>query len=637
MSAFKVFPCGANKAPLFKGWQAAATSDPETIAAWANLYREQLKWWGVPCGAANGILALDVDKKTNGFESLKNLELPKTMFQNTPSGGCHYLFKYPNDGNRYGNPVGFLPGLDARGEGGYICWYGANGFPTADPPLWLLKGTIKSAFNPDPTLSNVKVSQEIAMAMVQKSLEAIREASPGESNNTLNVESFRLGQLIASGSLTREYTEGALLRAALERGKPQYEAMATIKSGLNGGGAKPLISPFGASAPVSSFPLPGPTTRYTPERFTRDHLLDISKLRKPQLFEHWSTQDIHITTADGGTGKTTLKLFEAICLALGERFLGFQCLNPGKTLFITGEDSAPKLGAMIGQIVRQMGFFEHISHTEKINTILASVIVKKDADLCIISKDKLNFLSPSSIAMTRVMEAVEDHEPRMIVFDPISCFWGSEMALNDMNKAVTKFMSELAERSGACVEMINHMGKQASANKDMSQFAGRGGSGLVSNSRVCRVLQSLTDTEYTEYTGESLTDKQSAMLCNVNKFTDGSPLYNKPFLILRDGFLFSRKTMLDSKAKQVESELGDIERVFGFIKECRTANKYASEKVVVAHFMFCGNPISGERVKRALNLLCFQGHMGEKLKPIENPDQTERGQVFVVTDLAGNE
>lgn len=645
---FRVFPAtltpDGQKVPLIRGWQEQATNEPETIKLWQNLFRDKLKFFGVPCGPVNDILVLDVDIKSNGPKTLQDehLIIPPTLSQKTLSGGNHYIFKYPHDGREYGNKVGFKPGLDVRGKGGWVAWYGKDvdwSRPIVNPPTWLLQEVVKPPVTV-PAGPSIKVVPEIAERLVQAALEAIREAPQGESNNTLNVEAFKLGQLVASGSITREYAEAALFRAAKERGKPDYEAKATITSGLNGGMSKPLVSPFGSQPPVASFPLPpapAAPARYTPGFFTREDLLNTSKLKKPQLFENWSSEDISITTADGGTGKTTLKLYEAICLALGERFLGFNCVQPGKTLFITGEDTDKKLAAMLGQIVRQMGFFESPIHNEKIQTILQSIVVKKDSDLCLIVKDRLGFIHPNGDALRKVLEAVEDIKPKMIVFDPISSFWGSESALNDMNRAVSKFMSELVEQSHACVEMINHMGKVSSSNKDMSQFAGRGGTGLPSNSRVSRVLRSVFEDEYLELTGENLSEKQSAMMCNVNKFSDGSPLYNKPFLILRDGFLFSRKNLSDVKAREAEKQLSDMERVFAFIKEARNLNKYPSEKVTIAHFMNCGNPISEAKVKRALNLLVYQGHMGEMLKIIENPDQTQKERVYVITDSNGQE
>ncbi len=237
----------------------------------------------------------------------------------------------------------------------------------------------------------------------------------------------------------------------------------------------------------------------------------------------------------------------------------------------------------------------------------------------------------------KLIEAIEDFKPKLIVFDPISSFWGSESALNDMNKAVTKFMSELAERSHACVEMINHMGKQSSANKDMTQFAGRGGSGLPSNARVSRVLRSVYEEEYTDLTNESLTENQTAMLCNVNKFTDGSPLYNKPFIIVRQGFLFTRRELTKKKALEAERSLSDVERVFAFIKEARTNDKYPTKAVAIAHFRVSGDPLSETRVKQALDMLQFTGHMGESVKLVENPDATIRDRVYIVVDETGKE
>ena len=638
--SFKIFPA-AGKVPLIKNWQADASADPEVHRMWADLFRGKLTHWGVPTGPANGILVLDVDVKGNGYETIKGKELPDTPTQRTPSGGAHYIYKYPADGQRYGNRTKFAAGLDARGDGGYIIWYGSEiNKPLADPPPWFTSSCLATqAPAVGQITSTIRVSPEIAAGLIQRSLDIIRDAPVGERNHTLNTEAFKLGQLVASGSITREYVFDALMRSAQACGIVGYEAKATIDSGLAGGGKKPINDPFNAQPPVAHLPIPDPRgPSWMPLKTTREELFDHTKLKKMQLFQDWSTEDIHITTADGGTGKTTLKLFEAVCLALGERFLGFNCVAPGKTLFVTGEDTDKKLKAMLGQILKQMGFTENPAFNEKIEKVLESIYIKKDSDLCLIVKDRMtNFLMPNAVAMEKIMVAVDEIKPKMIVFDPISSFWGSEAALNDMAKAVSKFMAELAERSGACVEMINHMGKQASSQKDMTQFAGRGGTGLPSHSRVSRTLRSISDQEYSELSGETLTEKQSAMLCNVNKFSDGSPLYNKPFLILRDGFLFTRKHMTDAKAREAQEKLTDIERVFQFVQEVRETNRFPSRAAIVAHFKTCGDPLSKTRTEDALHLIELQGHLGEKVKLIENPDQMAGGKVYTITDAEGRE
>lgn len=625
---FKIIPCH-NKIPLIKDWSNEASNDSEKIRLWQELYKEKLNYFGIPTGPVNDILVLDIDVKNNGFESIKkfNLEIPKTMSQRTLSGGMHYVFRYPKDGRQYGNRVGIYPGVDVRGVGGHICHYGLDNSFIADAPQWLLELANKPTIQA--TGSVIQLAPSIAESVILEALQAIREAPPGESNNTLNLQAFKVGQLVTSGSITKEYAEQILLRAALERGKPEREAKATIASGLNGGNNKPLTSPFGAPQPTITIPEAPKIERWTPKEFTLQDLLNVKNLKKPQLFRDWSTEDIHLTTADGGTGKTTLKLFEAVCLALGERFLGFECLQPGKTLFITGEDTAGKLGAMIGKICESMGLY---NQTDKLNTVMRSIVVKKDVDLCLISKDKQGFLYPNLVALNKVLEAVIDIKPKMIVFDPISSFWGSEAALNDMAKAVAKFMGALVEESKACVEIINHMGKASSNSKDMSQFAGRGGTGLPSHARVVRVLRSIDGEEYLDLTGQVLDEEKQAMVCNVSKFSDGSPLYNKQFLIVRDGYLFSRIAIEGQKQRELDKQSSDCERIFKFIKEARKNNKTITRSTVISVFMSAGDPISEARVKRAVELIQFQGYEGEFIKYAQHPDITKKEQMIVLCD-----
>jgi RecA-family ATPase len=633
---WKIFPCKLDKTPLV-AWKEQASNDPNQIAIWQKQFNGSLGYWGIPTGPENDLLVLDADVKDGGMHTIQNLHIPLTMTQRTQSGGMHFLFRYPKDGRRYGNRTKFLPGLDIRGTGGYICCYGLDQTPIAEPPPLVCEASLKAIEAPQG--APVAVQTEIALDILRDSLEAIRTAHEGQSNDTLNRESFKVGQLIAAGSVPRDYAEAALLAAARARNKPEHEAMATIASGLSGGASKPLASPFGE--PVSSFPLPAAPViaEYKPRKFTREDLLNMTKLKKPKLFDGWSSEDITITVADGGTGKTTLKLYEAICLALGDRFLGFNCVQPGKTLFFTGEDSVEKLGAMLGAILGQMGLMiETPENNAKVETVLNSIFIKKDADLCLIVKDKTStFLHLNRLALDKVMAVVDEIKPKLVVFDPISSFWGSEAMLNDMNKAVIKFVSEIVDKHDCCVEMINHSGKQSSSSKDNSQFAGRGGTGLPSNARVSRHLRQIFEVEYFERTGEQLVERQSAMECVINKYTDGSPLYNKPFLIVRDGFLFSRKELSPAQMLQAEKALGDNERVFTFIKQAREANKYPSRHVVTGYFMAQSDPISEARVKRALNMLHYQGHMGEFITEVEGPDQTSTDKVYVLTDEHGKE
>ena len=145
------------KHPRIKNWGEEATTDPEKIKAWwlkapsANI--------GIPMGEKSGLVALDVDTRHNGDQSLKEMlaelgDLPETVTATTGSGGKHFVFKYTEE-LALKNVVGFREGLDVRTQGGLIVaapsmhasgsayrWdAGKSPFdmPAAEMPKWLVE------------------------------------------------------------------------------------------------------------------------------------------------------------------------------------------------------------------------------------------------------------------------------------------------------------------------------------------------------------------------------------------------------------------------------------------------------------------------------------------------------------------
>lgn len=630
---FKVFPATitpeGQKIPIIKDWHELASNDPSQIQAWINQFGSQLSLWGIPTGDKNGIVAVDIDvKKVNGFETVRslNLSLPHTLSQTTVSGGKHFIYKNP-EGIKFKNTVGsFGDGIDTRGERGWIGLYGLDNTPIADAPEWLIK-SIKDE-TPNNFNSNYKIEINYANDLLDELCEKVMSAPQGESNNVLNLVAFEAAQLfLTTNTFTKDHVSTALMAAAKLRGKSEYEARSTINSGFEGG----IKNGPRFDCPFVNNPLPVLTVYepidWTPMKATIADLMNTNFLRRPQLFEDWSTEDIQLTTADGGTGKTTLKLYEAICLALGRRFLGRQCMQRGNTLYIIGEDDVEKIYSIIGQMCKQLELTP-----EEYQIVIDSIYIKKDTELTVITKDRqTSFLNPNLHALEVIMKAVDKIKPKLIVFDPIASFWGSEALLNDMSKAVTKFMSMLRHRSNACVEMINHMGKSSSQSKDNTQFSGRGGSALPSHSRVVRTLRGINAEEYTELTGQVLGEKQRAMVCYISKFTDGSDLLDKPLVIVRTGYLFE---MIESRTKTAEPSKSDIQVVLDFIMSYRNDNKYPTRNLIIAE---AREFMSRDRVVYSLNILQHKGHDGYRIKYIDNLDVTEKEKCIVLTDLEMNE
>lgn len=114
------------KHPRSKRGSKDATTDIEQIKKWWRLYPKGNV--GILMGKISSKVALDVDSGNGGDESLKKLErkygkLPTTVESITGGGGRHIFFSYPKNGLLIKNKAGLgeqYPGLDIRGEGGYV-------------------------------------------------------------------------------------------------------------------------------------------------------------------------------------------------------------------------------------------------------------------------------------------------------------------------------------------------------------------------------------------------------------------------------------------------------------------------------------------------------------------------------------
>lgn len=111
------------KHPIPANGLKSATTDPETIGRWFAMFpRANI---AIATGRESGVWALDVDPHKGGADSMSELEsaysFPECFHSMTGGGGDHYLFAYPNDeALSVPSRVDILPGLDVRGDGGYI-------------------------------------------------------------------------------------------------------------------------------------------------------------------------------------------------------------------------------------------------------------------------------------------------------------------------------------------------------------------------------------------------------------------------------------------------------------------------------------------------------------------------------------
>ena len=229
-------------------------------------------WWdrwpnaniGVVTGAPSGLVVLDVDLP-DGPDSLATLQaehggLPATCQQTTGSGGRQLLFAHPDF--PVGNRARLRPGLDVRGDGGYIVvppsihatggryqWEGR--LPPAAPPDWLLALLDRSRAPQRPVTIEIRGrpvpgggrQERYATAALRRELAGLAAAVEGSRNATLNRAAFSLGQLVATGLLDREQVAAELERVAADIGLGVTEIRRTVASGLTAGLTQPRAIP----------------------------------------------------------------------------------------------------------------------------------------------------------------------------------------------------------------------------------------------------------------------------------------------------------------------------------------------------------------------------------------------------------
>ena len=237
-----VFPCvpagPKRKRPLIERGCRAAICDGEAIRRWWRRWPDALI--GMATGRCSAAVVLDVDVKNpaaNGFDTLADLGfaiLPETRITHTPSGGLHLWFEPPmaelrNTGGARGRGIG--PGLDWRGDGGYVI-IPSPGSDYSFDPIWGIEtplAPIPNALLPRPEercASGALVRpaaglSHYAEAALDSACRRIIAAPAGEQEATLNAESFAIGTLAGAGAIPADFARRALAWAA--RQIPDYD------------------------------------------------------------------------------------------------------------------------------------------------------------------------------------------------------------------------------------------------------------------------------------------------------------------------------------------------------------------------------------------------------------------------------
>jgi Bifunctional DNA primase/polymerase, N-terminal len=244
MGLIPCFPCRPNKSPACPHSFKDASTDAAQLEQLWRQYPGPLV--GVPTGTASGIFVVDLDtaKHPEADEWLERhaAYIPETRRHRTRSGGLRLLFKH--QAGLKNSTSKLAPGVDTRGEGGFIIWWpfhlglGADHsfLPLAEVPDWLI-----AALNPPPpppakviSFPPIRPSPVLTEAKLTGIIRTVATANQGHRNSVTFWGACRIAEMVAEGLLGQAEGLAIIVEAASRTGLSRAEATRTALSAFRG-------------------------------------------------------------------------------------------------------------------------------------------------------------------------------------------------------------------------------------------------------------------------------------------------------------------------------------------------------------------------------------------------------------------
>jgi len=348
-----------------------------------------------------------------------------------------------------------------------------------------------------------------------------------------------------------------------------------------------------------------------------------ARASQPPIVDCWFYEDVGCFIAPGGTGKTTLLLFQVIHIVLGRDLFGHEVLAPGPVVILTAEDSRETLVARLRLMCSQMGLSD-----QEVRTIREDVIITdvsgKGIKLTAVEKD---VVVPSA-QLDRLIVEIGLIHPSLVIIDPLVSFGVGESRVNDAEQGMIDAARRIRNTARCAVIYVHHTGKENARNKTTDQYSGRGGSALADGSRMVHVLQRISPDEWTNATGDILEGEDAGFVFARPKMTWCPP---QPDIYLkRHLYTFERYDHIGETAgAQRVNEIAD-DKVWQFLKA-----EWLAERRHTQNTLESAKVLPQKATRQAVQRLLAQGRITKEdagtggrggahhfLRPIELPMTT---------------
>jgi RecA-family ATPase len=278
-----------------------------------------------------------------------------------------------------------------------------------------------------------------------------------------------------------------------------------------------------------------------------------ARLNPSCLVENCLFADVALLIAPGSTGKTTVTLYEAVCIALSRPLWGLKVLTPGPVLIVTAEDRREFLVARLREICLALGLDDAEQEQVRRMVRIDDRTGKAARRLTAVVDDVVEV---SAFAMDIVDGCRRvGFAPVLVQFDPLVSFGVGEARVNDAEQGLIEAARVLMVELNCCVRLIHHTGKSPALEKRVDQYSGRGGSALADGARMVSVMQAVTFDELLKATGRALRPGETAFALHRAKMTFAPPQEKNTIYVVRRGYHFEHMPLLSAESlEEVQAE-----------------------------------------------------------------------------------
>lgn len=217
--------------------------------------------------------------------------------------------------------------------------------------------------------------------------------------------------------------------------------------------------------------------------------------RREFLYGHaYARGFVSATIADGGTGKSLLKIVEFLACATGLPLLGITPTDRVRVLYWNGDDPYVEVERRIHAACQHYG----IDLEKLLEERWMFVGTREAQPLCLAGMKGGSGVAINQNAITDICTFIKENDIGLACFDPLKSVHRVPENSNDDMDVIGDAFNIIAEHTNAAIGLDHHIRKMAFGQAEATTADARGATALINKVRLSRVLNLMTPTLATQ-------------------------------------------------------------------------------------------------------------------------------------------